>query len=63
MLESNLSVFSMKKRNRIYQTDNWGVIMVKDLYSHTDNSQGQKHILVDHLKDAARPSKKFAKKF
>lgn len=36
---------------------------MKELYAHSANSQGQWHILSDHLKEVARLAKKFADKF
>ncbi|BBO16497.1 CRISPR-associated helicase/endonuclease Cas3 [Candidatus Brocadia pituitae] len=37
--------------------------MAKEFYAHSDNPQGQRHILRDHLKEVAALSKKFADKF
>ena len=36
---------------------------MKELYAHFANLQGQRHMLVDHLKEVARRAKKFADKF
>ena len=36
---------------------------MKELYAHSANPQGQRHMLVDHLKEVARLAKKFADKF
>lgn len=36
---------------------------MKELYAHSANSQGQRHRLIDHLKEVARLAKKFADKF
>ncbi len=37
--------------------------MTKELYAHSANSQGQRHRLVDHLKEVVKLAKKFADKF
>ena len=36
---------------------------MKELYSHSINSQSQRHSLDDHLKEVASLAKKFADKF
>lgn len=33
---------------------------MKELYAHSANSQGQKHSLVDHLKEVAALSRKYS---
>ncbi|MDN3515393.1 MAG: hypothetical protein NG747_13475 [Candidatus Brocadia sp.] len=35
---------------------------MKEPYAHSDNVQGKRHRLVDHLKEVARLAKKFADK-
>ena len=55
--------FSLKCRIQFTEQVVEELFIVKDLYAHSANSQGQRHILSDHLKEVARLTKKFADKF
>lgn len=57
------SFFSGKKRNRIVRQVVEGLCVVKELYAHSANSQGQRHRLDNHLKAVDALSRKFADKF
>lgn len=57
------SFFSGKKRNRIVRQVVEGLCVVKELYAHSANSQGQRHRLSDHLKEVASLTIIFADKF